>query len=78
MILTSTDTYNAEKVSCGKVVDNWDEYKSLDFYDPADGLLTPCRNSRDWFGDQRRNKVVWMLDVVFMTEIKFKKGEYQL
>lgn len=62
MILKSTTTYRATKMTCKELRDNLKDYGYFEFYDPADGTINPIWNSLAWLGLQVHNKTVYVLD----------------
>lgn len=61
MLLTKTTKYTATKITCGELVATR-ALNAYEFYDPADGDISPVYSSRAWADVQPKNKVVYLLE----------------
>lgn len=62
--ITVSTKYKATKATCGDVAHNHYDFTGLDFYDPANGTIYAVHECSYWFAEQRRNKVIWLLELV--------------
>jgi len=64
MILTHTVIYEAKKMTVGQLLDEFPKWWNHKFtlYDPKDGDIFDVFSDWGWISNQRRNKVLYLLE----------------